>query len=146
MNPDDGIERFVIAQQNVYHRALYEIKNGSKQSHWMWFIFPQIRGLGFTDYNQYYGIKDLKEAEQYLNDPILGKRLIEISEAVLSQQGKTALEIFGKPDDRKLKSCMTLFNQIENTNPIFLRVLDKYYLGLMDDKTVSVLRSQENKL
>lgn len=111
----------------------------------MWFIFPQIRGLGFTDYNQYYGIKDLKEAEQYLNDPILGKRLIEISEAVLSQQGKTALEIFGKPDDRKLKSCMTLFNQIENTNPIFLRVLDKYYLGLMDDKTVSVLRSQENK-
>ncbi|KOP38844.1 DUF1810 domain-containing protein [Flavobacterium sp. WLB] len=145
MNPDDGIERFVIAQQNVYHRALYEIKNGSKQSHWMWFIFPQIRGLGFTDYNQYYGIKDLKEAEQYLNDPILGKRLIEISEAVLSQQGKTALEIFGKPDDRKLKSCMTLFNQIENTNPIFLRVLDKYYLGLMDDKTVSVLRSQENK-
>lgn len=145
MNPDDGIERFVIAQQNVYHRALYEIKNGRKQSHWMWFIFPQIRGLGFTDYNQYYGIKDLKEAEQYLNDPILGKRLIEISEAVLSQQGKTALEIFGKPDDRKLKSCMTLFSQIENTNPIFLRVLDKYYLGLMDDKTVSVLRSQENK-
>ncbi|MNL43208.1 hypothetical protein D3C87_1657130 [compost metagenome] len=145
MNPDDGIERFVIAQQNVYHRALDEIKNGSKQSHWMWFVFPQIRGLGFTDYNVYYGIKDLKEARQYLNDPILGKRLIEISEAVLSQQGKTALEIFGKPDDRKLKSCMTLFSQIENTNPIFLRVLDKYYLGLKDDKTVSVLRSQENK-
>nr|WP_294921805.1 DUF1810 domain-containing protein [uncultured Flavobacterium sp.] len=143
MNPDDGIERFVVAQENVYLRALNEIKNGKKQSHWMWFVFPQIRGLGFTDYNVYYGIKDLEEARHYLNDPVLGKRLIEISEAVLSQQGKTAIGIFGKPDDRKLKSCMTLFSQIENTDPIFQKVLEKYYLGLKDDKTIAILMSQD---
>ncbi|MFH6959106.1 DUF1810 domain-containing protein [Flavobacterium aquidurense] len=144
MNPDDGIERFVLAQQNVYLQALNEIKNGSKQSHWMWFVFPQIRGLGFTDYNVYYGIKDLKEAAQYLNDPVLGKRLIEISEAVLSQEGKTALEIFGMPDDRKLKSCMTLFGQVPNCNPVFHKVLEKYYGGLHDDKTIAILMSQDN--
>lgn len=143
MNPDDGIERFVVAQENVYLRALNEIKNGKKQSHWMWFVFPQIRGLGFTDYNVYYGIKDLEEARHYLNDPVLGKRLIEISEAVLSQQGKTAIGIFGKPDDRKLKSCMTLFSQIENTDPIFQKVLEKYYLGLKDDKTIAIIMSQD---
>lgn len=144
MNLDDGIERFVRAQQNVYLQALNEIKNGRKQSHWMWFVFPQIRGLGFTDYNVYYGIKDLKEAEQYLNDPILGKRLIEISEAVLAQEVKTALEIFGWPDDRKLKSCMTLFGQVANTNPVFHKVLEKYYQGLDDDKTIAILMSQDN--
>ncbi|OIV40599.1 DUF1810 domain-containing protein [Flavobacterium johnsoniae] len=143
MNPDDGIERFVAAQQYVYLQALHEIKNGRKQSHWMWFVFPQIRGLGFTDYNVYYGIKDLKEAGQYLNDPVLGKRLIEISEAVLSLQGKTALEIFGRPDDRKLKSCMTLFGQVPNTNPVFHKVLEKYYLGLNDDKTIEILLSDQ---
>ena len=143
MNPNDGIERFIAAQENVYHQALNEIKNGRKQSHWMWFVFPQIRGLGFTDYNVYYGIKDLNEAEQYLNDPILGKRLIEISEAVLSQQVKTAIEIFGRPDDRKLKSCMTLFSQIENTHPVFQKVLEKYYQGLNDDKTLAILVSHE---
>lgn len=144
MNPDDGIERFVVAQENVYLRALNEIKNGCKQSHWMWFVFPQIRGLGFTDYNVYYGIKDLEEARHYLNDPVLGKRLIEISEAVLSQQGRTTIEIFGKPNDRKLKSCMTLFSQIENTSPIFQKVLEKYYMGLNDDKTIAILMSQDN--
>jgi uncharacterized protein (DUF1810 family) len=145
MNPKDDIERFVVAQKDVYHTALNEIKNGKKQSHWMWFVFPQIRGLGFTDFNIYYGIKDLGEARQYLNDPVLGKRLIEISEAVLSVQGKTALEIFGKPDQRKLKSCMTLFNQIQNADPVFHEVLEKYYQGQGDDKTIAILMSQENK-
>ncbi|TDW46674.1 uncharacterized protein (DUF1810 family) [Flavobacterium sp. 270] len=144
MNPNDGIERFVVAQNRVYQQALREIKNGKKLSHWMWFVFPQIRGLGFTDYNVYYGIKDLNEAGYYLNDPILGKRLIEISQAVLSQEGKTAKEIFGKPDERKLKSCMTLFTQIQNTNPVFQKVLEKYYNGSIDDKTIEILVSQEN--
>lgn len=144
MNPNDGIERFVVAQDRVYQQALREIKNGKKLSHWMWFVFPQIRGLGFTDYNVYYGIKDLNEAGYYLNDPILGKRLIEISQAVLSQEGKTAIEIFGKPDERKLKSCMTLFTQIQNTDPVFQKVLEKYYNGSIDDKTIAILRSQEN--
>lgn len=144
MNLEDGIERFVSAQQNVFQTALEEIKNGKKESHWMWYIFPQIRGLGFTDYNVYYGIKNLNEAEQYLNDPILGNRLIEISEAVFRQQGKTALEIFGKPDERKFRSCMTLFSQIPNANPIFQKVLEKYYKGLNDEKTISMLSEQKN--
>lgn len=141
MNLDDGIDRYVLAQENIYQQALNEIKSGKKQSHWMWFVFPQIRGLGFTEFNMYYGIKDLSEAAQYLAHPILGKRLIEISEAVLNLQGKTALEIFGKPDDRKLKSCMTLFSQIPNTNPVFQKVLQKYYMGFDDDKTLSILVS-----
>ena len=145
MNLDDGIERFVRAQWDVYQHALEEIKNGKKQSHWMWYIFPQIRGLGFTDYNVYYGIKDIHEASEYLNDPILGKRLVEISEAVFRHQGKTALEIFGKPDDRKLKSCMTLFRQIQNTDPIFQKVLEKYYMGFPDDKTIAILTEQKSK-
>ena len=144
MNLEDGIERFVSAQQNVFQTALEEIKNGKKESHWMWYIFPQIRGLGFTDYNVYYGIKNLNEAEHYLNDPILGNRLIEISEAVFRQQVKTAAEIFGKPDERKLRSCMTLFSQIPNANPIFQKVLEKYYKGLNDDKTISILSEQKN--
>jgi uncharacterized protein (DUF1810 family) len=146
MNLEDGIERYVLAQENVFHQALNEIRSGKKQSHWMWFVLPQIRGLGFTDYNVYYGIKDLKEAGQYLNDAILGKRLIEISQAVLSQEGKTALEIFGKPDDRKLKSCMTLFSQIQNTNPVFQKVLEKYYQGSVDEKTMAILQSQKSNL
>jgi len=146
MNLDDGIERFVEAQQNVYNQALNEINNGKKQSHWMWFVFPQIRGLGFTDFNVYYGIKDLKEAQQYLSDPILGERLIEISEAVLSQEGKTALEIFGNPDQRKLKSSMTLFSQIQYTNPVFQKVLEKYYQGSVDEKTMAILQSQKSNL
>ncbi|SHM06339.1 DUF1810 domain-containing protein [Flavobacterium saccharophilum] len=146
MNLDDGIERFVTAQQYVYHQALNEIKNGRKQSHWMWFVFPQIRGLGFTDFNVYYGIKDLKEAEQYLSDPMLGGRLIEISLAVLSQQGKTAMEIFGKPDQRKLKSSMTLFCQVQNTNPVFQKVLERYYQGSVDEKTMAILLSQKSNL
>jgi len=146
MDLDYGIERFVAAQQNVYQQALNEINNGKKQSHWMWFVFPQIRGLGFTDFNVYYGIKDLKEAQQYLSDPILGARLIEISQAVLSQQGKTALEIFGNPDQRKLKSSMTLFSQIQNTDLVFQKVLEKYYQGSVDEKTMAILQSQKSNL
>ncbi|MBF4491539.1 DUF1810 domain-containing protein [Flavobacterium sp. MR2016-29] len=146
MNLDDGIERFVAAQQNVYQQALNEINNGKKQSHWMWFVFPQIRGLGFTDFNVYFGIKDLKEAQQYLSDPILGARIIEISQAVLSQQGKTALEIFGNPDQRKLKSSMTLFSQIQNTDLVFQKVLDRYYQGSVDEKTMAILQSQKSNL
>ncbi|SHG37965.1 DUF1810 domain-containing protein [Flavobacterium defluvii] len=142
MNPEDGIERFIRAQQDAYARALEEIRNGRKQSHWMWFVFPQIRGLGFTDYNVYFGIKDLDEAREYLNDPVLGKRLVEISQAVLGLNGKTALEIFGKPDQRKLRSCMTLFSRIADADPVFGKVLQKYYGGILDEKTISILGIQ----
>lgn len=145
MDLNEGIERFLRAQQNVYLQALDEIKSGKKQSHWMWFVFPQIRGLGFTQYNVYFGLKNLDEAGQYLNDPVLGKRLIEISEALLAQDGKTALEIFGKPDQRKLRSCMTLFSRIPNADPVFLKVLEKYYHGQMDDKTIAILEPQNQQ-
>jgi len=142
MNLDDGIERFLSAQENTYDKALREIKNGMKESHWMWFVFPQIRGLGFTEYNVYFGLKDLDEAREYLEHPILGKRLVEISQAALGQKGKTAMEIFGRPDERKLKSCMTLFSQIQNADPVFEKVLEKYYNGVKDEKTISILDSQ----
>lgn len=143
MNLEDGIERYLAAQENVYDQALREVKNGLKQTHWMWFVFPQIRGLGFTDYNIYFGLKDFNEAKQYLSHPILGKRLVEISQAVLSQQGKTAMEIFGRPDERKLRSCMTVFSLIEHSDPVFGKVLDKYYKGEKDEKTISILEAQK---
>ena len=136
---EHGIERYLSAQENVYRQALEEIRSGRKASHWMWFVFPQIRGLGFTDYNVYYGLKDFDEAKEYLGHPVLGKRLVEISQAVLNLQGKTALEIFGKPDERTLRSCMTLFSLIPTADPVFQKVLDKYYQGQIDEKTVAIL-------
>ncbi|HKO76603.1 MAG TPA: DUF1810 domain-containing protein [Flavobacterium sp.] len=140
MNPDDGIERFIIAQETTYQRALNEIKNGKKESHWIWFVFPQIRGLGFTDYNIYYGIRDLIEAEEYLNHPILGLRLVEISEAILQINKKSIEEILPNPDIKKLKSSMSLFSLVPNTNPIFNKVLDKYYSGNVDENTIQILK------
>lgn len=135
------LNRFLEAQETIYNEALTEIKNGKKQGHWMWFIFPQIAGLGFSDFNVFYAIKNIDEATQYLHHPVLGKRLIEISKAVLEIKGKTANEIFGKPDDRKLQSCMTLFAQITNTDPIFQKVLDQYYQGTKDEKTLQLLNN-----
>jgi uncharacterized protein (DUF1810 family) len=129
-----NLDRFLEAQNTIYNEALSEIKKGKKQSHWMWFIFPQIAGLGFSEYNVYYAIKNLEEAAEYLDHPILGQRLVNITKAVLEINEKTANEIFGKPDDRKLKSCMTLFSQIKNTYPIFQMVLDKYFQGFKDEK------------
>ena len=135
-----NLNRFLEAQQTKFNDALSEIKNGKKRTHWMWFIFPQIAGPGFTDFNIYYAIQNKEEATQYLNHPILGKRLIEITKAVAEINGKTALEIFGKPDERKLKSCMTLFNILNNPNPIFQQVLDKYYKGLQDENTLQLVK------
>lgn len=140
MNLNDGIERYLSAQENVYEQALHEIKNRKKLTHWMWFIFPQLRGLGFTDYNIYYGIEDLKEAEQYMSHPILGKRLVEITQAMLQIKNKTALEILGRPDERKLKSCMTLFSLVPQAPEYFVKVLEKYYGGEKDEKTLQLIK------
>jgi uncharacterized protein (DUF1810 family) len=136
-----NLQRFVIAQQEKYNDALLEIKNGAKQSHWMWFIFPQIKDLGFSEYNLYFAINDLEEAKQYYNHPVLGKRLIEISKELLKIKNKTALEIFGNPDAQKLQSSMTLFSLINNSNPVFQEVLDKYYNGDKDEKTIIKLNA-----
>lgn len=123
----------------MYARALEEIQQGRKQSHWMWFIFPQIAGLGYSETSKIYAIRNLAEAKAYLHHEILGKRLIEISEALLSLQNLSAQSIFGSPDDMKLKSSMTLFSLLEGSNPVFKLVLDKYYGGRLDNKTVQLV-------
>jgi uncharacterized protein (DUF1810 family) len=134
------LNRFLTAQQDgVYDDALSELKNGHKCSHWMWFIFPQIKGLGYSETAQYYAIKNSEEAEQYLNHPVLGKRLLQCTHAVLAIENKTALDIFGEPDNVKLNSCMTLFAQLPNASPVFSRVIDKYFNGKLDTKTLALL-------
>jgi len=135
----NDLKRFSDAQENDFERALAEIKRGRKQSHWMWYIFPQIAGLGFSPTSKIYAIKDRDEAENYLAHPILGKRLVEISNALLEVEGKTANQIFGSPDDMKLKSSMTLFGALENTNPVFQKVLDKYFNGAEDRRTLELI-------
>lgn len=134
-----NLQRFLTAQQNTYQQALAEIKNGRKRSHWMWFIFPQIAGLGFSETSKLYAIKNVEEANGYMEHPELGSRLVEISNALLSVGGKTASQIFGTPDDLKLKSCMTLFGELENANPVFEAVLAKYFNGVKDAKTLRLL-------
>lgn len=139
MTDNKELIRFLEAQNQVYLKALSEIKNGKKTTHWMWYIFPQIKGLGSSETAQYYGIKDLNEATAYLQHPILGKHLIEISEEVLNLNGKTAAELFGTPDDLKLRSSMTLFATVENTDPVFQKVLIKYFNGIPDNLTLQLL-------
>ncbi len=133
------LQRFLDAQKSDYEIALAEIRNGRKRSHWMWYIFPQIAGLGFSSMSKFYAIKDKNEAENFLAHPILGKRLIEISNALLEIDGKTANQIFGSPDDVKLKSSMTLFSALENTNPVFQKVLDRYFGGETDRRTLELV-------
>jgi uncharacterized protein (DUF1810 family) len=135
----NNLKRFVDAQESSYSDALAEIKNGRKQSHWMWYIFPQIRGLGHSETSKYYAIQDLNEAELFLTHPVLGKRLIEISEVLLGLEGKTANQIFGSPDDTKLRSCMTLFSSLPGTHPVFEAVLDRYFNGAKDNKTLYII-------
>lgn len=138
-----NLKRFLDAQESKFQSALNEVKNGRKQSHWMWFIFPQIQGLGFSETSKFYAIKDIEEARLYLEHFVLGSRLIEISKALLAVEGRTANQIFGSPDDLKLKSCMTLFSSIQNTNPIFETVLKKYFNGTKDQKTIQIIQSQK---
>ncbi len=135
----DDLERFLDAQEKDFETALAQIKSGKKQSHWMWYIFPQIAGLGFSSTSKFYAIKDQDEAENYLAHPTLGGRLVEISNALLDAEGKTVKQIFGSPDDVKLKSSMTLFGALENTNPVFQKVLDKYFGGAKDQRTLELL-------
>ncbi|MGZ5051125.1 MAG: DUF1810 domain-containing protein [Methylobacter sp.] len=133
-----NLSRFTEAQQNSYRNALVELQAGRKQSHWMWFIFPQIDGLGHSATAKYYAIKSREEARQYLNHPVLGHRLLECVTALLSLEGRPAAEIFGYPDDLKLKSSMTLFAAVAS-EPLFAEVLDKYYNGQRDMATLQLL-------
>lgn len=133
------LNRFIEAQKEYYNIALREIKQGEKRSHWMWFIFPQLKGLGETDISNYYGIENIEEAKAYLNNNYLYHNLIEISEAILNIENKTAIEILGFPDCYKLRSSMTLFYLASN-NELFKKVIDKYYNGELDDLTINMLK------
>ncbi|MEO6587919.1 MAG: DUF1810 domain-containing protein [Pyrinomonadaceae bacterium] len=135
----NDLKRFLDAQENDFERALAEIKRGRKQSHWMWYVFPQIKGLGSSETSRFYAVKTKAEAELYLAHPVLGARLVEISEALLEIEGKTANQIFGSPDDMKLKSSMTLFGAFKNANPVFRSVLDKYFDGTNDLRTLQLI-------
>ena len=139
MTAESNLKRFLDAQATDYDRALAEIKTGRKQSHWMWYIFPQITGLGVSETARFYAIKDLQEAQDYLQHPVLGSRLIEISKALLGIEGKTANQILGSIDELKLRSSMTLFSALTNTNPVFQAVLDKLFDGQDDPKTRSLI-------
>jgi uncharacterized protein (DUF1810 family) len=139
MDDPHDLRRFLNAQEGSYEIALSEIRRGQKRSHWMWYIFPQYVGLGISATSQRYAIKSLAETEAYLNDPVLGQRLLECAEAVLGVEGRSAYEIFRSPDDTKLKSSATLFAHVSPAGSVFERVLDKYFRGERDDKTLRLL-------
>jgi uncharacterized protein (DUF1810 family) len=134
-----NLERFVEAQAPVYDRALEELKAGRKQSHWMWFVFPQIAGLGHSPMAQHYAIQNLVEARAYLAHPLLGARLRECTQAVIAVEGKSAHDIFGSPDDLKFRSCLTLFAHALPDEPLFRAALDKYFGGEADALTLEKL-------
>jgi len=140
-NTDDpyNLSRFARAQEDDYERALAEIVSGGKRTHWMWYVFPQIDGLAFSSTSQHYSIKSVEEAKAYLDHAVLGPRLLECAEAVIRVEGRSATEIFGSPDDLKLRSCATLFACVAAPGSVFDRLLEKYYRGLRDDRTLRLL-------
>lgn len=138
MNYD--MSRFLEAHESDYQKALNEIKNGKKVTHWIWYIFPQLKGLGQSRMSEYYGIQNLEEAKVYLSNPLLRTHLIEICEVLLSLNTDNIVAVMGKPDDKKLKSCMTLFDMAKDSLEIFQMILDKYYNGKKDYRTIKKLR------
>lgn len=140
MNEDPfNLNRFLTVQEGVYAQALAELRRGKKENHWMWFIFPQIDGLGRSEMARHYAIKSRAEAVAYLQHPVLGPRLVECAEALLQIHGKSASDIMGYPDDLKLNSNMTLFAAISEPGSIFHQVLDRYFKGNADSKTIELL-------
>ncbi|MBP0018521.1 MAG: DUF1810 domain-containing protein [Cyanobacteria bacterium SBLK] len=137
------LNRFTIAQEGVYPRVFAELESGRKRTHWMWYIFPQITGLGESETTKFYAIKSKEEVREYLAHPILGTRLRECAEVVLAVQGRSISEIFAFPDDLKLKSSMTLFANFTEENSVFLRVLEKYFSGERDARTIEILEQLE---
>jgi uncharacterized protein (DUF1810 family) len=133
------LQRFVLAQAGSYERALSEVRSGRKQSHWMWYIFPQLDGLGSSPTSRRYAIKGVAEAEAYLRHPVLGPRLVACAEAALRVEGRSAFEVFGAPDDMKLRSCATLFAHVSPAGSVFDRLLAKYYEGKPDSKTLHLV-------
>ena len=142
MSKDYDLARFHRAQERDYDTALAEIRSGRKRSHWMWYIFPQIRGLGFSSMAEFYGIDGLEEARAYLADPVLRSRLTEISGALLEIGSCDARSVMGYPDDLKLRSSMTLFALADPEEPVFRSVLNRYFDGKMDTMTLDLVDPQ----
>lgn len=142
VDPHD-LERFLDAQRDDYPRALAEVRNGRKRTHWMWYVFPQLAGLGHSPMAQHYAIRSLDEAKAYLAHPQLGPRLTECFEALLQAQGRSAHDIFGSPDDLKLRSCATLFSRAAPAGSVFEQVLDRYFGGERDERTLALLARQD---
>jgi uncharacterized protein (DUF1810 family) len=135
------LERFVAAQAPVFAAALAELRAGRKRSHWMWFVFPQLRGLGRSSTAELYGISSLAEAWAYLSHPVLGPRLMQCTEAVLAVEGRSLREIFGSPDDVKFCSSMTLFSRVQGADKsVFRGALDRFCAGREDERTLELLR------
>ena len=139
MDMSKCIDRFLEPQKTAYPDALEEVRNGRKVSHWMWYIFPQLRGLGQSTSAWYYGIEDLSEAKAYLEHPVLGQRLREITQAALEQSEADPRKIFGWPDNMKFHSCMTLFAQIHKDS-LFTKALDRFFDGQEDLMTLELLK------
>ncbi len=135
----DNLEKFIIANQRFFNTALEEIKGGKKYSHWIWFIFPQLKDLGSSDTALFYGINNIEEAKEYLNNEYLKNNLITISKALLELNSDNPTEILGYPDDLKVQSCMTLFYSADSSIQVFKDVIDKYYNGNFDENTLNIL-------
>lgn len=133
------LQRFVDAQQRCYDQVLAELLAGAKRSHWMWFVFPQLAGLGMSAQSRHYAIRDLDEARAYLQHPVLGARLAECTDIVKRLEGVSAHQVFGSPDDSKLCSCMTLFALVSPTGSDYAAVLDRYFGGAHDRRTLALL-------
>jgi uncharacterized protein (DUF1810 family) len=133
------LNRFLEAQERTYEQALSEIRNGCKRSHWMWYVFPQFEGLGSSPITQRFALRSLAEAAAYLQHPVLGPRLLESASAALAVEGRSAFEVFGFPDDMKLRSCATLFAHVSPAGSVFEQLLGRYFEGKRDEKTLGLL-------
>lgn len=139
-----GLQRFVEAQAPVYDAVCRELRAGRKASHWMWFVFPQLRALGRSATAQFFGLADRAEAQAFAAHPLLGPRLVACSRLVLAVEGRSAHQIFGSPDDLKLRSCMTLFEAAAPSEPVFAQVLERFYAGDRDPLTLAALAREAN--
>lgn len=134
-----NLRRFIEAQDPIYDEVCAELRAGHKRTHWMWYVFPQLRGLGVSEMAQYYGIESLEEAKAYLEHPRLGVRLVECTALVIAVEGRHIRQIFGTPDDMKFRSSVTLFGQVPGASPVFQQALDKYFAGEADPVTLERL-------
>jgi uncharacterized protein (DUF1810 family) len=140
---DADLIRFLDAQDQIYQQVLGELAKGRKETHWMWFIFPQLAGLGRSGMARHYAIRDLDQAKRYLADSILGSRLCQVVRLLMDQKRKSAFEILGSPDDLKLRSCLTLFREAaseDSDRALFANALDQFYRGEPDGRTLDLLR------